>query len=288
MSNGDDIPSHCYLSISIAGGPPENVVIQLEKEKLPITCRNFARLCAAPGVTSKRQPLPTYRGTDFHRIVSKFMVQGGDFEKFDGTGGYSIYKNNGTFKDEGLRVIPHAAPGVVSMANRGKDTNGSQFFVTLEASPHLNDKHVAFGQVVEGMNVIHQMATVELEGTRPVAMQRIVIRDCGHGRGPARKDQSSSGNDLDSSTRKQKKKDKKKRKKHHSKRRKRDRRRDYSDDDDDSSSSSSTDDSRRRRKKKSSKKHKRRKRRHSSDSDDESSTDERRRSKSKHKHRSSS
>ena len=221
MSNDSTpIPSHCFLRISVAGGPAQNVVVELYKEKLPVTCRNFATLCMAPETTTKKQPLPTYRGTEFHRIVPKFMVQGGDFEKFDGTGGYSSF--GGTFKDEGLSVIPHNRPGVVSMANRGKHTNGSQFFITLEATPHLDGKHVAFGQVVEGMNVIQSMANVELEGTRPVPMQRIVIVDCGEGRGPV-KEMDSDSSEV-SSKRKRKKKEKK-RKKHSSKRRKRERRR---------------------------------------------------------------
>ena len=215
------IPSHCYLSISIAGGEPQTVVIELFSDKLPITCRNFANLCCAKGATSKKRPLATYRNTEFHRIVPNFMVQGGDFEKFDGTGGYSSF--GGTFSDEGLGVISHDQAGVVSMANRGKDTNGSQFFITLEATPHLNGKHVAFGKVVEGMNVIQHMTSVELEGSKPTLMQRIVIVDCGKGRGPVEK--MSEGTDSDASaSRRRKKKDKKKRK-HHSKRRKRDRKR---------------------------------------------------------------
>lgn len=268
-ATADAIPSHCFLRVSIAGGPPQNIVIKLYKEKLPITCRNFCRLCSAgPGTTSKKQPLPTYRGTEFHRIVPRFMVQGGDFEKFDGTGGYSSINNDGTFKDEGLGVIPHDRAGVVSMANRGKDTNGSQFFITLEATPHLNNKHVAFGQVVEGMNVVSEMATVEREGTRPVPMQRIVIVDCGQGRGPIEENDSSSS---DSSKRKRKKRKDKKRKKHRSKKRKH-----RSNDDDESSMSCSSDDSRRRRKKRKSKKHKKRRRHYSSDKDDSSVREHRR------------
>jgi cyclophilin family peptidyl-prolyl cis-trans isomerase len=266
VGNTAPIPSHCYLSISIAGDEPQTVVIELFSGKLPITCRNFANLCCAEGATSKKRPLATYRNTEFHRIVPKFMVQGGDFEKFDGTGGCSSF--GGTFSDEGF-VISHDRAGVVSMANRGKDTNGSQFFITLEATPHLNGKHVAFGQVVEGMNVIHAMTKVELEGTKPTPMQRILIVDSGKGRGPVEK--TSDDTDLNASaTKRRKKKDKKKREKHQSKRRKRDRRR-YSRSDDESSlpSSSTSEEGRQRRKRKRKQK---RKRRHdySSDSDDSS------------------
>jgi len=264
------IPSHCYLRVSVAGGPPQNVVIQFYKEQLPITCHNFAALCAAHGTTSKKRPIPTYRGTEFHRVVKKFMVQGGDFENFDGTGGYSSY--GGTFQDEGLGVISHNHAGIVSMANRGKHTNGSQFFITLESCPHLDTKHVSFGQVVEGMNVIHEMANVELEGTRPVPMQRIVIVECGEGRGPV-EEKDSNSSDV-SNARKRKKRKEKKRKKHRSKRRKRER---HSDDD---SSLSSSDDSRcRRKQRRKSKKHKRRRQQEYSSGSDEYSTAHRRKSK---------
>lgn len=255
------IPSHCYLSISIAGGDPQIVVIELFSDRLPITCRNFGNLCCAEGATSKKRPLATFRNSEFHRIVPTFMVQGGDFEKFDGTGGYSSF--GGTFPDE-ANVISHDKAGVVSMANRGKDTNESQFFITLEATPHLNGKHVAFAQVVQGMHVIHAMTTVELEGTRPTPMQRIVIVDCGKGRGPVNKTNEETDSDV-SASRRRKKKDKKKRKKHHSKRRKRDRRR-Y-----DSSSSASEESHHRRKRKKKQKL----KRRHENSSESDASSSER-------------
>jgi hypothetical protein len=109
-------------------------------------------------------------------------VQGGDFEKFDGTGGRSIYSTS-TFDDESF-ANKHGTEGVLSMANRGKHTNSSQFFVTLGNASHLDAKHVAFGRVVHGMNVVRQMATVETdEKDRPISIQRIVVVDCGTGMG---------------------------------------------------------------------------------------------------------
>ena len=261
-SDSSAIPSHCFLRISIAGGPPQTVVIELHKDTVPTTCRNFVSLCNADTSTTRKRPLPAFRGTEFHRIVPGFMVQGGDFEKFDGSGGYSSFSSK-TFADENFRTL-HSGPGVVSMANRGPNTNGSQFFITLQATPHLNGKHVAFGQVVEGMEVVQEMARVELDGARPIAMQRIVVVDCGAGRGTLQED-----TDSDSSERHVKKKKKRK----SSTRRKRDRHRD--------DSSSSSKDERRERKKK--KKDKRSPRRHDSDSDLSSVEDRHQRHKSKHR-----
>jgi peptidylprolyl isomerase len=185
--SSEAIPEYCYLLVSVAGAPPGRIVIRLHHEKVPKTCLNFARLCQQHygERTSRARPLPTYRGTFFHRIVPNFMVQGGDFTNFDGTGGYSVLEPNqrSTFPDESFDV-PHDRPGVVSMANRGPNTQGSQFFITLQATSHLDNKHVAFGQVIEGMNVVQSMATdVELEGERPALMQKIVVVDCGVGRG---------------------------------------------------------------------------------------------------------
>ena len=133
---------------------------------------------------------PTYRGTIFHRIIPGFMIQGGDYENFDGTGGSAAPSSSTkcddestTFPDEDFS-IPHDTEGVLSMANRGKDTNGSQFFVTLGRAPHLDGKHVAFGRVIEGMEVMRDASRVDTEGGgRPVAMQRVSIADCGLGTG---------------------------------------------------------------------------------------------------------
>ena len=106
------------------------------------------------------------------------MVQGGDYQNFNGTGGESF--DGGTFSDESF-VIRHDREGVVSMANRGKHTNGSQFFITLAKTPHLDGKHVAFGHVTYGMDVIKDVAQVETEKNtgRPIMLERVIITDCG-------------------------------------------------------------------------------------------------------------
>ena len=133
-SNGsEDIPEFCYLQVSIAGqDQPRPIVIQLHKQACPKTCRNFVALCSTKDNdevrTSPKRPMATYCGSYFHRIVPNFMCQAGDFERFDGTGGYSPIYQGGRFDDENF-AKQHDREGVVSMANTGKNTNKSQFFV---------------------------------------------------------------------------------------------------------------------------------------------------------------
>jgi peptidyl-prolyl isomerase G (cyclophilin G) len=206
----DNIPEYCFLQVSIAASPPQTIVIQLFVEKCPNTCRNFLALCCGTAAssqerTSRQSPQPTYRASEFHRIIDGFMVQGGDFERFDGTGGYSPIYPGGVFQDESF-AVKHSHAGIVSMANAGKNTNKSQFFITLKSTPHLDGKHVAFGQVVEGMNAVTDMLTVERQGDRPVPLQRVIITDCGVGRG---------GVDDDVVVQRKSKKKSKKRSKHH-------------------------------------------------------------------------
>jgi len=204
--------SHCFLHISIAGRPCRKVVIELYHLECPKICQSFLQLISNPGTTSKRNPLPCYRGTEFHRVVESFMVQGGDFECFDGTGGYSAVTKSKTIEDESFR-ISHDRAGRVSMANRGPNTNGSQFFITLKATPHLDKKHVCFGQVIEGMEIVQTMVEVEREGTKPVPMQRIIIVDCGIGKGYSEYSTTSSEEGRKKKARRTQKERKRKKKK---------------------------------------------------------------------------
>ncbi|MCJ1380559.1 Peptidyl-prolyl cis-trans isomerase-like 1 [Xylographa soralifera] len=132
------------------------ITIALYKDQVPKTTRNFATLCA----THK------YDNVIFHRIIPGFMIQGGD-PTGTGTGGKSIY--GGKFEDEFDSSLVHSAKGVLSMANSGPNTNGSQFFITLGPTPHLNGKHTVFGQVVDGMEVVDAIGSVRTgEQDRPV------------------------------------------------------------------------------------------------------------------------
>lgn len=234
----------CYFQISIAGSPPQTVVFQLHPDKCPNTCDNFVALCQSSATAKRRSSAssasardvqPTYRGTDFHRILPGFMIQGGDFTKFDGTGGYAAPTTNQgqpTFPDENFDVS-HDREGILSMANRGKNTNGSQFFVTLGKTLHLDGKHCAFGHVFRGMEVVREVSKVETEGGngRPVMLQRVVIVDCGLGTGDDADDgsNSSDGSGSSSSSSYSRSNDRKKRS---SRSKKRKRYRDDYDDDD--------------------------------------------------------
>ena len=143
-------------------------------EDTPKTSENFRALCTGElGAGSSGKPLH-FKGSPFHRIIPGFMAQGGDFTMGNGTGGESIYGKK--FKDENF-IHKHTKRGILSMANAGPGTNGSQFFLCFKATPHLDGRHVVFGEVVEGMDVLDKLEAV---GTRPgPPTSPVKIADCG-------------------------------------------------------------------------------------------------------------
>jgi len=146
-----------FLDINVAHQRLGRVVIELFKDEVPKTAENFRALCTGEkGIGEKTGKPLHYKGSSFHRVIKDFMIQGGDFENGNGTGGESIYGHK--FDDEGLDAeegpLKHDKPGLLSMANSGPNTNGSQFFITTSTPSHLNGKHVIFGRVLKGMGLV--------------------------------------------------------------------------------------------------------------------------------------
>merc|ERR1712036_15838 len=156
-----------FFDMTADGAPVGRVVMELREDVVPLTAENFRALCTGENGYG-------YKGSSFHRVIPNFMCQGGDFTAHNGTGGKSIYGNK--FPDENFKRR-HTKPGILSMANAGPNTNGSQFFICTAVTTWLDGKHVVFGEVASGMDVVKKCEAVGSDSGK--TSQKICVADSG-------------------------------------------------------------------------------------------------------------
>lgn len=166
-----------FFDVSVDDAPIGRIEMELASDVVPETSENFRQLCTGEAGNSKVSNVPLhYKGSIFHRVIPDFMCQGGDFTHFNGRGGESIYGSK--FRDENFKLT-HAEAGVLSMANSGPHTNGSQFFITTAPASWLDNNHVVFGKVTKGLDVVRE---IESYGASSGALKNgavIKIDECG-------------------------------------------------------------------------------------------------------------
>merc|ERR1712127_904109 len=168
------MPAVVFFDMTIGGAPAGRLEMTLRDDVVPKTAENFRALCTGEkGVGKSGKPLH-FKGSSFHRVITDFMCQGGDFTAGNGTGGESIY--GAEFPDENF-TLKHTGPGILSMANAGPNTNGGQFFLCTAKTSWLDGKHVVFGQVVEGMDVVRKIESVGSSGGK--TSKPVTVSDCG-------------------------------------------------------------------------------------------------------------
>ncbi|KAL1638482.1 peptidyl-prolyl cis-trans isomerase cpr6 [Neofusicoccum ribis] len=173
----DQKRSRVFFDIQIGNQPAGRVAFELYNDIVPKTAENFRALCTGEKGEGKNGKPLHFKGSGFHRVIKQFMIQGGDFTAGNGTGGESIYGEK--FEDENFD-LKHEKPFLLSMANAGPGTNGSQFFVTTVPTPHLDGKHVVFGEVINGKSVVRQIENLPTAAQdKPVPDKFPVIADCG-------------------------------------------------------------------------------------------------------------
>ena len=163
-----------FFDMKIGGTPAGRIEMTLRADVVPRTAENFRALCTGEKGTGRSGKPLHFKNSSFHRVITDFMCQGGDFTRGNGTGGESIYGEK--FPDENFR-LKHTGAGILSMANAGPNTNGSQFFLCTVETPWLDNKHVVFGSVTAGLDVVKAIEAVGSSQGR--TSKQVVIADCG-------------------------------------------------------------------------------------------------------------